>query len=286
MAIAELKRALYSHSSLCTQDLFLKLFDKDTAIVTGAGNGIGRAIAQALVREGVPTLFADVNAQTVQQAADDALTGDHEAIGEWTPLGNAYTWVGDLALEGACQELLNEAERVLGRPTMLVHSASPPRHERDHLFDVSHDTWRQMRAVNVDAAFELGRSLARRWVAENTPGRILLLTSLHTETPRNLPHYSSSKAGMAMLMKEFAKSLGQHQIRVNAMVPGAVAAGGFKADPALAAHIPLGRIGGADDLAPMALAVLSNKMASYVTGTSIVVDGGLSLCNWFEAPEL
>ena len=264
----------------------MKLFDEDAAIVTGAGNGIGRAIAQALVREGVPTLFADVNAETVREAAHDALTGEHEAVGASAELGTASTWIGDLGQEGACEELLAEAERVLGRPTMLVHSASPPRHERDHLFDVSQETWRQMRAVNVDAAFELGRSLARKWVADGTPGRILLLTSLHTETPRNLPHYSSSKAGMAMLVKEFAKSLGQHEIRVNAMVPGAVAAGGFKADPALAAHIPLGRIGSATDLAPMALAVLSNKMASYVTGTSIVVDGGLSLCNWFDAPDL
>lgn len=238
------------------------------------------------MREGVPTLFADVNSDTVQQAAHDAVNISDEAVGSASELGSVHTWAGDLGHEDACEELLSEAERVLGQSTMLFHSASPPRHERDHLFDVSDETWRQMRAVNVDAAFALGRSLSRQWVANNTPGRILLLTSLHSETPRNLPHYSSSKAGMTMLVKEFAKSLGRHQIRVNAMVQGAVAAGGFKADPSLAAHIPLGRIGSADDLVPMALAVLSNKMASYVTGTSIVVDGGLSLCNWFDAPEL
>ena len=264
----------------------MKLFDEDAAIVTGAGNGIGRAIAQALVREGVPTLFADINAETVGQAARDAVDGAHDTVGSPSGLGSVYTWTGDLGEKGACQALLSKAESVLGRATMLVHSASPPRHERDHILDVDEETWRQMRAVNVDAAFELSRSLARQWVADKTPGRILMLTSLHAETPRNLPHYSSSKAGMAMLVKEFAKSLGQHQIRVNAMIPGAIAAGGFKADPALAGHIPLGRIGNADDLAPMALAMLSNKMAGYVTGTSIVVDGGLALCNWFEPPEL
>ena len=264
----------------------MKLFDADTAIVTGAGNGIGRAIAQALVREGVPTLFADINADTVERAAREAVDGEYEAVGSVSGVGSVHTWTGDLSEPGACQALLSEAESVLGRVTILVHSASPPRHERDHLFDVDEETWRQMRAVNVDAAFELSRSLARRWVDEDIPGRILLLTSLHAETPRNLPHYSSSKAGMAMLVKEFAKSLGRYQIRVNAMIPGAIAAGGFKADPALAKHIPLGRIGTADDLAPMAVTLLSNKMSAYITGTSIVVDGGLALCNWFDAPEL
>jgi 3-oxoacyl-[acyl-carrier protein] reductase len=70
------------------------------------------------------------------------------------------------------------------------------------------------------------------------------------------------------------------------MLPGAIAAGGFVADPALAKHIPLGRLGVADDLAPMALAVLSNKTGGYVTGTNIVVDGGLALTNWFEPPTM
>jgi 3-oxoacyl-[acyl-carrier protein] reductase len=83
-----------------------------------------------------------------------------------------------------------------------------------------------------------------------------------------------------------AKTLGRHQIRVNALVPGAVAAGGFVADPALSRHIPLGRLGRSEDLAPMALAVLSNRISAYVTGAAIVVDGGLSLTNWFEPPAL
>ena len=65
----------------------------------------------------------------------------------------------------------------------------------------------------------------------------------------------------------------------------AIAAGGFVADPALARHIPLGRLGRADDLAPMALAVLSDRISGYVTGTSIVVDGGLALTNWFDPAD-
>jgi 3-oxoacyl-[acyl-carrier protein] reductase len=74
--------------------------------------------------------------------------------------------------------------------------------------------------------------------------------------------------------------------REAALVPGAVAAGGFVADPMLAKHIPLGRLGRSEDLASMALALLSNRISAYVTGAAIVVDGGLSLMNWFEPPEL
>jgi NAD(P)-dependent dehydrogenase (short-subunit alcohol dehydrogenase family) len=69
-------------------------------------------------------------------------------------------------------------------------------------------------------------------------------------------------------------------------VPGAIAAGGFVADPGLARHIPLGRLGRPEDLAPMALAVLSNRISAYVTGAAFTVDGGLALTNWFEPPEL
>jgi 3-oxoacyl-[acyl-carrier protein] reductase len=143
-----------------------------------------------------------------------------------------------------------------------------------------------MHAVNLEAGFHLSRELARELIAVQTPGSFLLLTSLHAGTPRNLPHYSTAKAGMAMLVKELAKTFGRHGIRVNALVPGAVAAGGFVADPSLAKHIPLGRLGEARDLAPMALAVLSSRISGYVTGAAIVVDGGLSLTNWFEPPEL
>jgi NAD(P)-dependent dehydrogenase (short-subunit alcohol dehydrogenase family) len=69
-------------------------------------------------------------------------------------------------------------------------------------------------------------------------------------------------------------------------VPGAIAAGGFVADPALARHIPLGRLGRPEDLAPIALAVLSNRISAYVTGAAFAVDGGLALTNWFGPPEL
>jgi len=257
--------------------LFTSPFDpaREAALVTGAGNGIGRAIAQALVGEGVRTVFADLHADKVSAAIKAAPRPDL-----------AVPWVGDLAQRAACDALLAHAQAAVGQVTHFVHSASPPRREADHVMAVDEETWRQMHAVNLDAGFHLSRELARKLIAAKRPGALLLLTSLHAGTPRNLPHYSTAKAGMAMLVKELAKNWGRYGIRVNALVPGAIAAGGFVADPALAKHIPLGRLGQADDLAPMALAVLSHKLSGYVTGASIVVDGGLSLTNWFAPPDL
>lgn len=249
--------------------------ERDAALVTGAGNGIGRAIAQALVGEGVRTLFADIREDAVKDAIAASARPD---------LG--WPWVGDLAEASACDALLQHAQSTLGLVTHFVHSASPPRREVDHALAVDEDTWRRMRAVNVDAGFHLARGLARSLIQAKTPGSFLILTSLHAETPRNLPHYSTSKAALAMMVKELAKSLGRYDIRVNALVPGAIAAGGFVADPALARHIPLGRLGKSDDLAPMALTVLSNQLSGYVTGAAFVVDGGLALTNWFEPPAL
>ena len=257
--------------------IFDLAFDRkrDAAVVTGAGNGIGRAIALALAQEGVRTIFADIDRDKVEAAAGAA--GNPQL---------AYAWAGDLAERAECDRLLADARKRLGLVTLFVHSASPPRHERDHLLAVSDATWERMRAVNLDAGFHLGREIARGLIEAKSPGSMLYLTSLHAQTPRNLPHYSSAKAAMAIMVKEFARALGRYAIRVNALVPGAIAAGGFVADPALARHIPLGRLGEAADLAPMALAVLSNRIGGYVSGASIVVDGGLALTNWFDPPEL
>lgn len=257
--------------------LFDNAFDPaaDVALVTGAGNGIGRAIAQALVGEGLRTVFADIDEARLSAAIDGSPRPDL-----------AFPWIGDLADRAACDDLLDHARASVGLVTHFVHSAAPPRREQDHALVVDDATWERMRAVNVDAGFHLSRELARSLIAAKSPGSFLILTSLHSGTPRNLPHYSSAKAALTMLVKELAKTLGAKGIRVNALVPGAIAAGGFVADPAMAHHIPLGRLGKSDDLVPLALAILSDRLAGYVTGASIVIDGGISLTNWFEPPAL
>src|ERR1700743_354505 len=106
---------------------------REAALVTGAGNGIGRAIALALIGEGVKTLFADVSAERGDGAIKAA---DRPEL--------AVPFCGGVANPGVREALLAQAAAKLGRITHFVHSASPPRREADHILAVSDDTWRQM----------------------------------------------------------------------------------------------------------------------------------------------
>ena len=248
-----------------------RLFAGEAALVTGAGNGIGRAMALGLAREGARVLLADVDPARGEAAL--AAVKETGATAEFLR--------SDLSLRGEAERLLAEAIGRMGRVAMLVHSASPPRDERDTLMRVSDAAWDAMHEVNLRSGFVLGRGLARHMIDAKVRGRMLYLTSLHSATPRNLPHYATAKAGMVMLVKELAKALGPHGIRVNALTPGAVAAGGFKPGAGLAEKIPLGRLAASDDIAAMGMALLSERYGRYVTGADVVVDGGLSLHNWF-----
>jgi 3-oxoacyl-[acyl-carrier protein] reductase len=226
-----------------------KLLAGETALVTGAGRGIGRAMADAIEAEGAKVFRADV-----QQA--------------------------DLTRESEALRLADEAVRKLGRVSIFVHCASPPRQEAKHTMAVSYADWREMIAVNLDAAFVIAQKLGAHMKEQGIKGRMLITTSLHAESPRNLPHYSASKAGQTMLVKELARALGPHGIRVNAIVPGAIPGEGFKGLPGMEKTIPLGRFGKPADVAAMAVAVLSERFGGYVTGASILVDGGIALHNW------
>jgi 3-oxoacyl-[acyl-carrier protein] reductase len=225
------------------------LLEGDTALVTGAARGIGRAIADALEQEGATVFRADV--------AD-----------------------ADLSKPEGAERLAEDAIRKLGRVSLFVHCASPRRQETQHMMKVTFAEWREMLSVNLDAAFVMAQKLGAHMKEKKIRGRMLITTSLHAESPRNLPHYSAAKAGQTMLVKELARALGPHGIRVNAIVPGAIPGEGFKGLPGMEKTIPLGRFGTPADVAAMAVAVLSERFGAYVTGASILVDGGIALHNW------
>ena len=231
----------------------MKLLEGDTALVTGAGNGIGRGMADALEAEGARVMRADVEFDLTKK-------------------------------EGAVR-LAEEAIKRLGKVSIFVHCASPKRQESQTVLGATFEQWREMLAVNLDAAFCISQIIAKQMIDKAIKGRILLVTSLHAESPRNLPHYSAAKAGETMLVKEMAKALGPHGIRVNAVAPGAIPGGGFNAPAAMVEKIPLRRFGTPADVAAIGVAILSERFGAYVTGASVVVDGGMGLHNWIDAPK-
>jgi NAD(P)-dependent dehydrogenase (short-subunit alcohol dehydrogenase family) len=243
----------------------MKLLESERALITGCAGGIGRGIARALKAEGATVLGSDIAAPP----ADDGI--DFLAA--------------DLSKRDGWKELLDGAVKKLGSISLFVHAASPRRLEVDTPLSVSEETWDLMTDINLRSGFFLARETGRHMRENGIKGRMILVTSQHRETPRNLAHYSASKAGMTMVMKELARVLAPDGIRVNAIAPGAIPGGGFVAGnlAELVAQIPLGRAGTPDDIAQVAVAILSERFGRYLVGTTVEVDGGLGLMSWIPA---
>jgi NAD(P)-dependent dehydrogenase (short-subunit alcohol dehydrogenase family) len=243
----------------------MKLLEGERALITGCAGGIGRGIAKALEAEGALVLGSDIVAPLAEDGIDFLQA--------------------DLAGKDGWKLLLDDAVKKLGTISLFVHAASPRRLEVDTPLSVSEETWDSMTGINLRSGFFLAREVGRHMRDNKIKGRIILVTSQHRETPRNLPHYSASKAGLTMVMKELARVLAPDGIRVNAIAPGAIPGGGFVAGnlDALVAEIPLGRAGTPDDIAQVAVAILSERFGRYVVGTTVEVDGGLGLTSWIPA---
>ncbi len=245
------------------------LFKNERALVTGSASSIGRGIAIELAREGAEVVLCDIdagrNAETLVAISANG--------------GKANAITADLSKPAAYHDVL----KALGTSPvhMFIHSACPPRHEKDHVLNVDEATFDAMATTNVRSGFFLGRDIGLAMKRHGIAGRMLYLTSLHAFSPRNLPHYSASKAGMTMLVRELARAFGPDGIRVNAIAPGAVPGGGAASmTSAMSEKIPMRRVGTPADMAASAIALLSNHFSPYVTGTTLDVDGGLDLFNW------
>jgi NAD(P)-dependent dehydrogenase (short-subunit alcohol dehydrogenase family) len=243
----------------------MKLLEGERALITGCAGGIGRGIARALKAEGATVLGSDIAGPPAEDGIDFL--------------------AADLSKRDGWKGLLDGALKKLGSISLFVHAASPRRLEVDTPLSVSEETWDLMTDINLRSGFFLARETGRHMRENGIKGRMILVTSQHRETPRNLAHYSASKAGMTMVMKELARVLAPDGIRVNAIAPGAIPGGGFVAGnlAELVAQIPLGRAGTPDDIAQVAVAILSERFGRYLVGTTVEVDGGLGLMSWIPA---
>jgi glucose 1-dehydrogenase len=248
-------------------------FPGKTVIVTGASQGIGRAIAARFADEGAGAVIADVD-QAAGQAAVDAI----RASG-----GKARFLRCDVASSEAVNELLADVAANEGRLDVLVNNAAVL--DSADFLDLAEADFDRVLRVNLKGAFLMGQAAARQMVAQvklgGAPGAIINLSSVNAVFA--LPDhaaYSISKGGISQLTKVMALSLAPHGIRVNAIGPGSIMTAMLEkvmtdavARQRILSRTPLGRLGLPEEIANIAV-FLASDQASYITGQTIYADGG------------
>jgi NAD(P)-dependent dehydrogenase (short-subunit alcohol dehydrogenase family) len=238
------------------------------ALVTGAQQGIGRAIALAYGRAGAHVVINYLD----DQAAAEQIAAQIGAYGQ-----RAVTVPGDVSRAADVRDML-EAGAVLGGPDILVNNAGIfPRVE---LLDMTEAQWDEVLNVNLKGSFLCMQTVAQRLVARGRSGAIINLSSgaAFRSSPRGV-HYVSSKAGIVGLTRAAALELAPYRIRVNAIAPGLTDTaqpryGMSEEELQAASHqVPLGRIGTPDDIAELAV-FLASDVSCHITGQTIHVNGG------------
>jgi len=252
----------------------MRLHNK-TAVITGAGSGIGRASALLFAREGAAVVAVDI----AQTAVDDT-AAQIRAAG-----GRAVAMAADVADEAAVETIIARAITEFGGLDAVFANAGVSGDLRQSLFEQSVDDWEKILRVNLIGPF-LAIKHAAKFMVQQRRGSIICTASVAGIRSGAGPHpYSASKAGVINLVQTAANSLAGSGVRVNAICPGLIETGMTKPifDGARARHSegklgqlnPLQRYGLPEEIANMALFLASDE-ASYVNAQAIAVDGGLS----------
>jgi glucose 1-dehydrogenase len=248
-------------------------------LVTGAGQGIGQAIAVRFAEEGADVAIDYPRDQ--DRAGAESTSGSIEKLGRRAPL-----ILGDVSKPADAQRMVTASVEALGGLDILVNNAGIERHAP--FLDVTEEDYAAVVAVNLNGPFFATQAFARHRRDVKQPGKVINISSVHEELPfPNFTAYCMAKGGLKMMMRNLAIELATMGITVNNIAPGAIETPinhKLLNDPKLLnpllANIPLGRLGKTADVAGVA-AFLASADADYITGATIIVDGGL-LWNYSE----
>ena len=239
-----------------------------TALVTGASSGLGRHFARTLAAHGAAVALAARRVERLEALASEI----RDAGGAAHPVRMDVTDAGSVAAG------LDAVRDALGVPDILVNNSGIARPATT--LDVTEDDWAGVVGTNLEGAWRVAQGTARRMVEAGRPGAIInVLSVLAFGVARGLGPYSASKAGLLQLTRTMAIELARHRVRVNAIAPGYVLTEmnreffASEAGEAMTKRIPQRRIGDPSEL-DGALLLLASDASSYMTGSTIVVDGG------------
>jgi glucose 1-dehydrogenase len=253
------------------------------AVITGSSKGIGKAIAMEFAKSGYSVVLNARTEEELKQSADDISKSIKDS-------NRVISIPGDISQEHVCVSLIESAVKQFGRIDVMVNNAGISG-ESKKIHELTEKDWDEVIDVNLKGTFLCTREAVRNMINNKSSGQgrtdnysIINISSVHEQTPHpQSAQYAASKGGMELLTKTTALELADKGIRVNGIAPGAIATDmnkelleNLQKKEKKEQQIPVHRIGKPEEIAKVALFLASDD-ASYVVGTTIYADGGLTL---------